>query len=190
MSSRRTRATTSSYYDRNCDERKSYQKFYYEAKKGLRKVSKAARRATMGKRKREQRGERSAYRSPLAHTDPVDDPCRDVETELALSDDVVMLRDTLSEELGEDGWVPQYTRTLQHWIDKYIKEAQDMIAEGVGARAARLHHLRRFVAGLRQEQDLAELGRDARRAVVEDLSLILWGRRINTVTFFRLYPDM
>ncbi|KAI0042628.1 hypothetical protein FA95DRAFT_1610032 [Auriscalpium vulgare] len=176
-----------SYYHRNRDNRKNYQKLYYEAKKGRRKVSKAARQAAMGRRRREQSGKRSTYRSPLTHSNPVDDPCRDSEAESTLQDAIIELRDQLSDQLGENNWVPDFKQTVQTWIDGYMDEVHEITTEGDHTRATRLHHLRRIIAGLRQEQDLADQGRDARRAVVEDLGLVLWGRRVNTIVFFKLY---
>ncbi|KAI0037660.1 hypothetical protein FA95DRAFT_1614007 [Auriscalpium vulgare] len=141
----------------------------------------------MGKHRREQAGMRSTYRSPLTHSDPVDDPCRDAEAESTLTYDIVRLRDELSDQLGEDGWVPEFTRIVQTWINRYLDEARELITEGNRTKMTRLHHLQRIVAGLHQEQDLAERGRDARRAVLEDLGLVLWGRRVNTVAFLKLY---
>ncbi|KAI0039082.1 hypothetical protein FA95DRAFT_1612862 [Auriscalpium vulgare] len=181
-------ATVGSYYQRKREERKQYRRLHYEATKGRRKLSKAARESMVCKRRREQHGLRSLYHCSLSHSDPTDDPRRDADAESMLIDDVVALRDGLSNEPGEENWVPEFIRTVQTWIDKYVEEAQRIISEGIDTEGLRLHHLRRFVAGLRQEQYLAQQGRDARRAALEDLRLILlWGRRVNTVYFLKQY---
>ncbi|KAI0044182.1 hypothetical protein FA95DRAFT_1608746 [Auriscalpium vulgare] len=161
-------AKEGSYYHRKREERKEYQKLYYEVNKGRRKAG-------------------AVWHAQLAHSNPTDDPRRDADAEWALTDDCVALRDRLSEQLGEDGWVPEFIGTVQTWIDKYVREAHDLINGGVGAESLRLHRLRRLVAGLLQEQELAQQGGDARRAALEDLRLVLWGRRVNTRAFSDFY---
>ncbi|KAI0038254.1 hypothetical protein FA95DRAFT_1613529 [Auriscalpium vulgare] len=190
MNTKRGSATTNRpYYHRKREERRLYQKLYYEAHKGRRKVSKAARLSITGRCRREQAGERSSYHCQLSHSDPTDDPRRDTDTEVRLDGDCVTLRDSLRDQLqvSEEGWVPEFVSTVQQWINKYVDEAQNLITNGTVADGLRLHHLRRFVAGLRQEQELASQGRGSRRAALEDLRLILWGRRVNMDTFSELY---
>ncbi|KAI0037383.1 hypothetical protein FA95DRAFT_1614266 [Auriscalpium vulgare] len=113
MKAASTATTAGLYYQRKRDERKHYQKLYDQANKGRRKLSKAARQAMAGKRRREH-----TYRCSISHSDSTDDPRRDADAESVLSDDVVALRDSLSDRLGEEHWVLEFIQTVQTWIDR------------------------------------------------------------------------
>ncbi|KAI0055074.1 hypothetical protein BV25DRAFT_1922108 [Artomyces pyxidatus] len=170
-----------------------YQKEYYTLKKsGRRKVSKQARADAEEKRALEQSGLRFRYSFDLVHSSSTPDPSRTEEMreeEHRTWDRCYDLAAHLKHAHGED-WPSPYIAELQDWIDELLSKALD-IKRTSSQSAVHVHdelHLhRRVIAGLAQEQQLAELHPEATVSAAEDWALIWYGRRVNRTAFRKRY---
>ncbi|KAI0054814.1 hypothetical protein BV25DRAFT_1922346 [Artomyces pyxidatus] len=181
----------STYYERHRAERLQYQSQYYKIKNnGRRKAGKAAREAAAERRRGEIHGERHTYYCSFVHKTAGHHPARTEEMRTAeenMWDRCFGLMSDLKQQEGPD-WPSSFVTTLDVWIEEQIVKAQQVIAAvSLIDWSVELHGLRRLVAGLVQQQEMAVQSPEAQYAVGEDFTFAWLGRRVNKVAFRAVY---
>ncbi|KAI0055825.1 hypothetical protein BV25DRAFT_1842720 [Artomyces pyxidatus] len=184
-------ASGSTYYERHQIKRLEYQSNYYKVKNnGRRKVGKASRAAAEERRRREIHGERSPYYCSFVHKTPGQDPDRTDKMRAAeedMWDRCFALTSDLKEREGS-GWTSTFLETLDTWIDEALANARGIVASSPDDdRAVQLHGLRRIIAGLVQQKEMAVQSPEAQYAIGEDFAFAWLGRRVNRAAFRVVY---